>query len=127
MTGIESIWKESKINNLVYILRACSLFMPNFLKFVLAIDPRVGSSSKGEDRYSKIVSILATNAVVTIDDAKIYSEESKSYLDFALTYSPDPKQAQASPETVDKMTAIALQKAKGEYRNIIEIVRKIQL
>lgn len=56
ITGIENIFNQNRLDNFVYLLRSCSIFFPNFLKFVLTVEKR---NSK-IDQVSKILRILAS-------------------------------------------------------------------
>lgn len=56
------------------------MYIPQFLKFVLTIERRPSKNLT----VDKILEMLATQNVVELKDKEI--SESKSYLEFALTY-----------------------------------------
>jgi len=56
ITGIENTFDANDFQSFVYIMRAASCYMPNFLKFVFTIELR----DLNEDICSKVIQILAT-------------------------------------------------------------------
>ena len=83
ITGIENLWEQSNLQNLIYILRSASLVMPPFLRFVLTAEKR---ESKDEN-LQKVLKILQTSKIYDVLDVKFFENEAHSLLDFAFTYS----------------------------------------
>lgn len=38
ITGIENIFDQNRIDNLIYLLRSSSLYFPNFIKIILTME-----------------------------------------------------------------------------------------
>jgi hypothetical protein len=43
ITGADTLYEQNKLDNLIYILRSASLFLPNFLKVVLTIEKKASN------------------------------------------------------------------------------------
>ena len=82
ITGVDCVYNQNRLDNLVYLLRSCSLYFPNFLKVLLTVDNTPTASDYG----TKILKLLATKSVVEIDDKETFFNEGRSYLEFALAY-----------------------------------------
>lgn len=80
ITGIHNLWQQNRLDNFIYILRSASLFLPNFIKFVLTIDPNAIKTEK----YNKIVKLVQTQSIIELNDGDIFEKEASSYLTFAI-------------------------------------------
>ena len=40
ITGLENMFSINRLENFIYILRTCSIYFPNFLKFVVTLEKR---------------------------------------------------------------------------------------
>ena len=64
ITGIENLFNISDLQNLVYILRSASLYMPPYLRFVFTAEKRESRATSLE----MTMRMLATRRVIDVVD-----------------------------------------------------------
>ena len=98
ITGVENLLEYNKLESVIYLLRCCSLYFPNFVKFIITVNRttiphspngagQIASKKKGsEEHFHKILKILATETIVKVNDSEVFLNEGRSYMDFALNF-----------------------------------------
>ena len=66
----------------MYLLRSASVYFPNFIKMVLTVEKRPNN----QENTTKILRILQTQSVIEINDSETFTNEGRSYLEFALLF-----------------------------------------
>lgn len=96
ITGVENLYSDHCIlDSFILLLRSCSLYFPDWLKFVLTIEKRESKAANIE----KIIELLSTKNIVEIKDSDLFESEGKSYLEFALSYGIGASNRGQTPDT----------------------------
>jgi len=82
ITGAENLYDAHDLQNMIYLLRSASIYMPPYLKFVLTAEKRESKA----DCFDRTIRILATTKVFDIQDIKFYENEGKTLLEFSYDF-----------------------------------------
>lgn len=68
ITGIENLFQLGDLKNFIYILRAASIYMPPYIRFVLTFEKRESKST----HLDHIIRLLATKTIFDVSDSKFF-------------------------------------------------------
>ena len=110
--------------------------MPPFLRFILTAEKRESKDAS----FQKILKLLQTQQVYDVQDSKFFEKEAQSLLEFTYSYkssnraysSDDQDGAQPlekAPEDTERTKIIKICQiaANNQYRNVVDILTKMNL
>ena len=78
-------------------------------------------------RYQNVLKILQTGAICKMDNSLFLKKDGRNFIDFALRYLHQEKQHQQKETEINstelnELIDLAMEKAQGNYHNLIEMV-----